>query len=67
MCCMKASYHLSLTPYHSHTVNVGFNETAITVKESSGKATVCLSAKSINPIEVTVAIESTPGGTATGR
>ena len=56
-------YPPSLPPY---LVEVGFTETAITAMESSGTASACLFARSINPIEVTVMVVTTTTGTATG-
>ena len=56
-------YPPSLPPY---LVEVEFTETAITVMESSGNAIACLSAMSVNPIEVTVMVVTTTTGTATG-
>jgi hypothetical protein len=46
-------------------VEVEFTETAITVMESSGTVSACLSAMSVNPIEVTVMVVTTTTGTAT--
>ena len=56
-------YPSSLPPY---LVEVGFNETAITAMESSGRASACLFARSVNPIEVTLTVVTTTTGTATG-
>ncbi|CAI8033447.1 CUB and sushi domain-containing protein 1, partial [Geodia barretti] len=64
-CLFNSSWSGEAQACRSFAVEVGFNETAITAMESSGRASACLFARSVNPIEVTLTVVTTTTGTAT--